>query len=64
MLRALTDDGRVSVMNRDVTIRCGAESQTMQLPDRGALRVLLAEYFGFDLPEVEDIRVPTIDEWR
>ncbi|HSQ82300.1 MAG TPA: arylamine N-acetyltransferase [Casimicrobiaceae bacterium] len=64
MLRALTDDGQVSVMNRDVTIRRGAESQALQLPDRAALRTLLAEHFGFDLPEVEGIRVPTIDEWR
>ncbi|MGC1816544.1 MAG: arylamine N-acetyltransferase [Casimicrobiaceae bacterium] len=64
MLRALTENGRVSVMNRDVTIRRGNESNTMQLPDRAALRALLAEHFGFDLPEVEGIRVPTIDEWR
>lgn len=64
MLRALTDEGRVSVMNRDVTIRRGAESRTLLLPDRAALRALLAEHFGFDLPEVEGIRVPTIDEWR
>ncbi|MGE5089203.1 MAG: arylamine N-acetyltransferase family protein [Candidatus Levyibacteriota bacterium] len=64
MLRALTDEGQVSVMNRDVTIRRGAETQTQQLSDRAALRRLLAEHFGFDLPEVEGIRVPTIDEWR
>ena len=64
MLRALTDEGRVSVMNRDVTIRRGAEVQMLQLPDRAALRALLAEHFGFDLPEAEGIRVPTIDEWR
>jgi len=64
MLRALTDTGRVSVMNRDVTIRRGAAVQALQLADRAALRTLLAEHFGFDLPEVEGIRVPTIDEWR
>ncbi len=64
MLRALTGDGRVSVMNRDVTIRRGAETRTLQLPDRAALRALLAEHFGFDLPEVESIRVPSIDDWR
>ena len=64
MLRALTGDARVSVMNRDVTIRRGAESQMLQLPDRAALRALLAEHFGFDLPEVESMRVPSIDAWR
>lgn len=64
MLRALTDDGRVAVMNRDVTIRRGAESRAVRLADRGALRALLAEHFGFDLPEAETLRVPSIEEWR
>ena len=64
MLRALTADGRVSVMNRDVTIRSRGETRTFQLADRRALRALLAEHFGFDLPEVEMLRVPTIDDWR
>jgi len=65
MLRAVTPDGRISVMNRDVTVRRdGAPAQTSTLPDRAALRALLAERFGFDLPEVLQMRVPTIPEWR
>jgi N-hydroxyarylamine O-acetyltransferase len=64
MLRALTDDGHVAVMNRDVTIREGDASRSLQLADRAALRALLREYFGFDLPEVERLRVPSIDAWR
>lgn len=64
MLRALTDDGRVSVMNRDVTIRTGGAARVMQLADRAALRALLAEHFGFDVPEVESLHVPSIDAWR
>jgi len=64
MLRALTDAGRVSVMNRDVTIADGATSRTLQLADRRALRELLVAHFGFDLPEVEALRVPSIDEWQ
>ena len=64
MLRAFTDDGRVSVMNRDVTIRSRGEARSFQLADRRALRTLLAEHFGFDLPEVETLKVPTIDDWR
>ena len=64
MLRALTDTGRIAVMNRDVTIRTGGASRTMQLADRAALRALLTEHFDFDLPEVEALRVPSIDEWR
>lgn len=64
MLRALTDDGRVTVMNRDVTLRQGTESRSLRLPDRAALRALLVEHFGFDLPEAEALRVPSIEEWR
>ena len=64
MLRALTDVGRIAVMNRDVTIRAGDTSRAMQLADRSALRELLAEHFGFDLPEVETLRVSSIEQWR
>jgi len=63
MLRALTGDGRVSLMNRDLTIRRGNEVCTTQLADRTALRALLVQYFGFDLPEVERLLVPSIPEW-
>ena len=31
---------------------------------RAALRALLVEHFGFDLPEVEQLRVPSIVEWE
>jgi len=64
MLRALTADGRVGVMNRDVTVWCGDDVEAFQLADRAALRALLAARFGFDLPDVERLLVPTIPEWR
>ncbi len=63
MMRALTGDGRVAVMNRELTIWCGDKPLTSQLADRAALRALLVKYFGFDLPEVERLRVPAIPEW-
>jgi N-hydroxyarylamine O-acetyltransferase len=63
MMRALTADGRVTVMNRDVTILRGNTPEALQLADRAALRALLIKYFGFDLPEVEQLRVPSIPEW-
>ena len=63
MMRALTGDGRVTLMNRDLTIPRGEKAQATQLADRAALRALLVEYFGFDLPEVEHLRVPSIPEW-
>jgi N-hydroxyarylamine O-acetyltransferase len=63
MLRARTPAGRVSVMNRDVTVFRAGQSEKYQLADRKALRALLAEHFGFDLPEVEQLRVPAVPEW-
>jgi len=63
LMRALTDDGRVTVMNRDATIWRGDTPHKFVLEDRRALRGLLAEYFGIDLPEVEHMRVPGIPEW-
>lgn len=56
-------DGRVSVMNRYVTVREGDQIQSLLLADRAALRTLLVEQFGLDLPEVEGLSVPMIPEW-
>ncbi len=64
MLSAITPEGRVNVMNRDVTVVRAAGEQSLQLADRAALRALLTEHFGFDLPEVGRLRVPTIQEWQ
>jgi N-hydroxyarylamine O-acetyltransferase len=63
MLRALTPDGRVTVLNRDVTMWHGRQAQVAQLADRRALRALLQSHLGFDLPEVEQMRVPGVPEW-
>jgi N-hydroxyarylamine O-acetyltransferase len=63
MLRALTKDGRVSVMNRDVTIVRSGVMEKTHIADRAALRALLAGDFGINLPEVERLRVPTVPEW-
>lgn len=63
MMRAITPDGQVTVMNRDVAIRAGSDVRRLQLPDRTALRVLVGDHFGFDMPELETLRVPSIGEW-
>jgi N-hydroxyarylamine O-acetyltransferase len=63
MMRAFIDDGRVAVMNRDVTVEHAGRPEKLQLADRAALRRLLVDHFGFDLPEVERLRVPMIGEW-
>ena len=64
LLRAFAGDARISVMNRNVTIADGTTSRTYELADRAALRALLVAHFGFDLPEVETLRIPSIEEWR
>jgi N-hydroxyarylamine O-acetyltransferase len=63
MMYAHADGARVAVMNRDVTVWRGSQLHSTQLADRVALRALLVEHFGFDLPEVERIHVPSIAEW-
>jgi len=63
LMRALTGDGRVTVMNRDVTIWRDGVPHASQLADRAALRALLVEHFGFDLPEIERLRVPSVADW-
>jgi N-hydroxyarylamine O-acetyltransferase len=63
MIRALTPEGRVSAMNRDVTTLRNGVDRKHQLADRIALRTLVASYFGFDMPEIERLRVPSVPEW-
>ena len=63
MLRAYTDHGRVTIMNRDITRWRNDAPVTTVLPDRPALRDALRDDFGFDLPEVETMRVPAVPEW-
>jgi len=63
MLRAITPDGEVAVMNRDATIVANGIARSERLADRAALRALLAAHFGFDLPEVLAMRIPAIEEW-
>lgn len=63
LIGRFTPNGRIGLMNRDASIIEGEERRSFQLPDRAALRGFLAEHFGFDLPEVERLRVPLIPEW-
>lgn len=63
MLRAITDKGRVSVMNRELTRRHDSGEEKHVLESRAALQTLLNDDFGFDLPGIEDLRVPSVSEW-
>jgi N-hydroxyarylamine O-acetyltransferase len=63
MLRAITPRGRVSVMNRALTRRHDSGEEKHVLESRAALRTLLNEDFGFDLLDIEGLRVPSVPEW-
>jgi N-hydroxyarylamine O-acetyltransferase len=60
MARAFTETGEVRIANRDVTVN----GEKRVLADRKELRALVATYFGFDLPALETICVPSIPEWN
>lgn len=60
MLRAFTEAGEIRIANRDVTL----DGEKLVLADRKQLRELVAKYFGFDLPALESICVPSIPEWN
>jgi N-hydroxyarylamine O-acetyltransferase len=63
-MRALIDGGRVSVLNREVTLRQGRVVQRWSLRHRAALHALLRRHFGIELPEVEQLIVPAIPGWE
>ena len=64
MLRAMIQGGRVTLMNRDATIRANGAVKRFELADRTALRRLVRDHFGFDCPEIEAMRVPSASDWR
>jgi N-hydroxyarylamine O-acetyltransferase len=64
MLRAMTSHGRITVMNRDVTIRQNGAVSTSRLNDRVEVRRLVAAHLGFDCPEIEMLQVPMVPEWE
>jgi N-hydroxyarylamine O-acetyltransferase len=61
---ATTREGRVNIMNQDVNVIHNGVAEATQLPDRKALRSLIAQHFGFDLPELETIRVDGVPGWH
>ncbi len=61
---AVTREGRVNIMNQDVHIIRNGAVEAVQLADRKALRALVARHFGFDLPELETMKVDGVPDWR
>jgi N-hydroxyarylamine O-acetyltransferase len=64
VMRALTPGGRTTVVNREMRIVRDGTTEIRTLADRAELRELLTEHFGFDLPEIERLRIPAVPEWR
>ena len=63
-LRAYVPGGRVTIMNRELTRWDGDRpGEPEPLPDRAALRAVVREAMGVDLPELETIRVPAVPGW-
>jgi N-hydroxyarylamine O-acetyltransferase len=60
---AVTGEGRVNIMNQGVHIIRNGVAEPDHLPDRKALRSLVAQHFGFDLPELETMRVDAVPGW-
>jgi len=61
---AVTKQGRVTILNRDANIICDGMVQPAPLADRKALRRLVAQHFGFDLPELETMKVDAVPDWQ
>jgi N-hydroxyarylamine O-acetyltransferase len=61
---AITQEGRINIMNQDVHIIRNGAAEPAHLADRKALRMLVAQYFGFDLPELEKMKVDGVPDWR
>lgn len=61
---AVTAEGRVNIMNQGVNVIRHGVAEGSELADRKALRALVAAHFGFDLPELETMRVNGVPDWR
>lgn len=61
---AVTQEGRINIMNQGVHIIRNGAVEATQLADRKALRSLVARHFGFDLPELETMRVDSVPGWQ
>jgi len=61
---AVTQEGRINIMNQDVHIIRSGMAEPTQLADRKALRSLVVQHFGFDLPELETMRVDGVPGWQ
>src|ERR1700678_4576246 len=59
-IRLDTEGGRINIMNQGVQTISHGVAEPSQLGDRRELRSLVARHFGFDLPELETMRVDAV----
>jgi N-hydroxyarylamine O-acetyltransferase len=61
---AVIQDGRANIMNQDANLISNGAGQSIRLADRKELRSFVAQHFGFDLPELETMRVDGVPGWE
>ncbi|WP_424813994.1 arylamine N-acetyltransferase family protein [Roseococcus sp. YIM B11640] len=61
---AVVPEGRVNIMNQGLNVIRGGSAEGSELADRKALRLVVAQHFGFDLPELETMRVDGVAGWH
>ena len=61
---AVTQEGRINIMNQGVNMIRNGIAEPTQLADRKALRSLVVQHFGFDLPELETMLVDGVPGWQ
>jgi N-hydroxyarylamine O-acetyltransferase len=54
----------MNLMNQGVHIIRNGAAEAAHLADRKALHLLVAQHFGFDLPELETMRVDGVPDWQ
>jgi N-hydroxyarylamine O-acetyltransferase len=59
--RALPDGGRVSILNRELTLRRGGDVVTRTIASPPELLALLAEHFGLRFPAGTEFTCPALD---
>ncbi len=60
---AFTKEGFVNIVNQYASIIRPGAAQAAHFADRKALRMFVAQHFGFDLPELETIKVDNVPGW-
>jgi len=61
---AFTKEGFVNIVNEYASVIRPGKAQATHLTDRKTLRLFVAQHFGFDLPELETVKVDGVPGWQ